>query len=108
MRPAAHLPQAGSPLLHAFSTSALAACEGVPRADPRGGLGAITSGLTRHEEDAMTTLRDDDIQTIPTDGEPLDSSADADGDDSDSTDADADDADSDGTDADDTDGTDGS
>jgi hypothetical protein len=54
----------------------------------------------------MTTLRDDDIQTIPTDGETLDPSADADGDDSDSTDADADD--SDGTDADDTDGTDGS
>ena len=56
----------------------------------------------------MTTLRDDDIQTIPIDRERLEPSADADGDDSDSTDADADDADSDGTDADDTDGTDGS
>jgi hypothetical protein len=56
----------------------------------------------------MTTLRDDDIETIPTDNERLEPSADADGDDSDSTDADADDADSDGTDADDTDGTDGS
>jgi hypothetical protein len=56
----------------------------------------------------MTTLRDDDIQTIRTDREQLEPAADADGDDSDSTDADADDADSDGTDADDTDGTDGS
>lgn len=51
----------------------------------------------------MTTLRDDEIQTIPTDPQRLEPSADTDGDDSDSTDADADDSDSDGTDADDTD-----
>jgi hypothetical protein len=56
----------------------------------------------------MTTLRDDDIQTITIGRERLEPSADADGDDSDSTDTDADDADSDGTDTDGTDGTDGS
>ena len=41
----------------------------------------------------MTTLRDDEIQTIATDGSRLETEADADGDDSDAADADADDAD---------------
>jgi hypothetical protein len=45
----------------------------------------------------MTTLRDDEIQTIASDTDPLEPSADADGDD---TDADADDADADADDAD--------
>jgi hypothetical protein len=47
----------------------------------------------------MTTLRDDEIQTV-TSGGRLEPSADADGDDTDSTDGDADDADSDAEDAD--------
>jgi hypothetical protein len=55
---------------------------------------------------AMTTLHDDEIQTIASGGQKLEPSADADGDDADPTDgdADADDADGDGTDGDGTDG----
>jgi hypothetical protein len=66
--------------------------------------------LTRHsdEEEAMTTLRDDEIQTLTTGVRKLEPSADADGDDADPTDGDADaddaDADGDGTDGDGTDG----
>jgi hypothetical protein len=52
------------------------------------------------EEEAMSTLRDDEILTVANGDRRLDPSADADGDDSDSTDADADDTDGD---ADDTD-----
>jgi hypothetical protein len=54
----------------------------------------------------MTTLRDDEIQTIATGDHGLEYEADADGDDADADDADADDADADDTDsdADDTDG----
>ena len=55
----------------------------------------------------MTTLRDDEIETIATGGSRLQIEADADGDDSDAADADADDADADDTDA-DADDTDGS
>jgi hypothetical protein len=51
------------------------------------------------EEEAMTTLRDDEIQTIAT-GSRLETEADADGDDSDAVDSDADDADADADDAD--------
>jgi hypothetical protein len=70
--------------------------------------------LVPTEEEAMTTLRDDEIQTIATDGSRLETEADADGDDSDAADADADDADADDADADtddadaDADDTDGS
>jgi hypothetical protein len=67
--------------------------------------------LPRHfeEEEAMTTLRDDEIQTLTTGVRKLEPSADADGDDvdptdgdadADDTDADADDADADADDAD--------
>ena len=51
----------------------------------------------------MTTLRDDEIQTLSTDGHRLDPRADADGDDTDTTDGDADDSDAGDADADDTD-----
>jgi hypothetical protein len=53
----------------------------------------------------MTTLRDEEIQTIATDGRRLEPHADADGDDTDTTDGDADDTDADDadSDADDTD-----
>ena len=51
----------------------------------------------------MTTLRDDEIQTLATDGRRLEPTADADGDDTDTTDGDADDTDSTDADADDTD-----
>jgi hypothetical protein len=47
----------------------------------------------------MTSLQDDEIQTIPTDGTRIDPQADADGDDTDTTDGDSDDADADDTDA---------
>jgi hypothetical protein len=48
----------------------------------------------------MTTLHDDEIQTIATDGgSRLDPQADADGDDTDTTDGDADDSDAGDTDA---------
>ena len=48
----------------------------------------------------MTTLHDDEIQTIATDGgSRLDPQADADGDDTDTTDGDADDTDAGDTDA---------
>jgi hypothetical protein len=64
--------------------------------------------LSRHsdEEAEMTTLRDDEIQTLTTGVRKLEPTADADGDDADPTDgdADADDADGDGTDGDGTDG----
>jgi hypothetical protein len=63
------------------------------------------------EEDAMTTLRDDEILTLATDGSRLEVEADADADDSDAddTDADADDTDADADDTDaDADDTDGS
>ena len=54
----------------------------------------------------MTTLRDDEIETIATDDQRLAYEADADGDDADADDTDAADADADDTDsdADDTDG----
>jgi ribonuclease E len=51
----------------------------------------------------MTSLTDDEIQTVPSDGRRLEPQADADGDDTDTTDGDADDSDADDTDADDTD-----
>jgi hypothetical protein len=51
-----------------------------------------------HEEDAMTSLQDDEIQTIPTDGTRIDPRADADGDDTDTTDGDPDDTDADDSD----------
>jgi hypothetical protein len=54
----------------------------------------------------MTSLQDDEIQTIATDGRRLEPQADADGDDTDTTDGDADDTDdtdADDADADDTD-----
>jgi hypothetical protein len=51
----------------------------------------------------MTTLRDEEIQTL-TSGGKLEPSADADGDDTDTTDGDADDTDGTDADADDTDG----
>lgn len=51
----------------------------------------------------MASLHDDEITTIPTDGQRLEPTADTDGDDTDTTDGDADDSDS--TDA-DTDSTD--
>jgi hypothetical protein len=51
----------------------------------------------------MTSLTDDEIQTLPTDGRRLEPQADADGDDTDTTDGDADDTDADDADADDTD-----
>ena len=51
----------------------------------------------------MTSLQDDEIQTIPTDGHRLEPQADADGDDTDTTDGDADDSDAGDSDADDTD-----
>jgi hypothetical protein len=66
--------------------------------------------LPRHfeEEEAMTTLRDDEIQTLTTGVRKLEPSADADGDDVDPTDGDADDTDTDADDADaDADDTDG-
>ena len=50
----------------------------------------------------MSTLRDDEIQTIEA-GEKFDPQADADGDDSDTTDGDADDSDAGDADADDAD-----
>ena len=50
----------------------------------------------------MSTLRDDEIQTIE-DGKRFDPQADADGDDSDTTDGDADDSDAGDADADDAD-----
>jgi hypothetical protein len=68
-------------------------------------------GLTPDQEDAMTTLRDDEIQTFATDGGTLEVEADADADDTDAddTDADADDTDADADDSDaDADDTDGS
>jgi hypothetical protein len=55
------------------------------------------------EEGAMTSLTDDEITTVPTDGRRLEPQADADGDDTDTTDGDADDTDADDADADDTD-----
>jgi hypothetical protein len=57
----------------------------------------------RNEEEAMTTLNDDEIQTIATDERRLEPRADADGDDTDTTDGDADDTDAGDADADDTD-----
>lgn len=51
----------------------------------------------------MTSLHDDEIQTIPTDGKRLEPQADADGDDTDTTDGDADDTDASDADADDAD-----
>jgi hypothetical protein len=51
----------------------------------------------------MTSLTDDEIQTVPTEGQRLEPTADADGDDTDTTDGDADDTDADDADADDTD-----
>jgi hypothetical protein len=51
----------------------------------------------------MTTLNDDEIETVVTDQPRLDVRADADGDDTDTTDGDADDADAGDADADDTD-----
>jgi hypothetical protein len=56
-----------------------------------------------HEEESMTSLTDDEIQTVPTDGRHLEPQADADGDDTDTTDGDADDTDADDADTDDTD-----
>ena len=51
----------------------------------------------------MTSLTDDEIQTVPADRQRLEPHADADGDDTDTTDGDADDTDADDADADDTD-----
>jgi hypothetical protein len=51
------------------------------------------------EEVAMTTLRDDEIETVVS-GSRFETTADADGDDTDPTDGDADDADADADDAD--------
>jgi hypothetical protein len=56
-----------------------------------------------HQEETMTTLNDDEIETVVTDQPRLDVRADADGDDTDTTDGDADDADAGDADADDTD-----
>jgi hypothetical protein len=47
----------------------------------------------------MTSLQDDEIQTVVTDGSRIEPQADADGDDTDTTDGDADDTDADDTDA---------
>jgi hypothetical protein len=58
---------------------------------------------TPHEEEAMSTLRDDEIQTFPRTGERLDPQADTDGDDTDTTDGDATDGDATDADADDSD-----
>jgi hypothetical protein len=70
---------------------------------------SVRGYLYADEEDAMTTLRDDEILTFATDGSRFEVEADADGDDSDADDADADDADADADDADaDADDTDGS
>jgi hypothetical protein len=52
-----------------------------------------------HQEEAMSTLRDDEIQTSPTTDERLDPQADTDGDDTDTTDGDATDADADDSDS---------
>ena len=51
----------------------------------------------------MTTLHDDEITTFATDGQRLEPTADADGDDTDTTDGDSTDTDSTDADADDTD-----
>jgi hypothetical protein len=61
--------------------------------------------LRRHsdEEETMTTLHDDEILTVGSDGSRLEPTADADGDDTDSTDGDADDTDGTDADADDAD-----
>jgi hypothetical protein len=49
----------------------------------------------RDQEETMTTLKDDEIETVTTDQPRLEPRADADGDDTDTTDGDADDADAD-------------
>ena len=85
---------------------------GVTLAD--GGVNPVTGERIVDEETcrartAMTTLRDDEIQTIETGREQFEPTADADGDDTDTTDGDdtdADDTDADDTDGDDADGTD--
>ena len=51
----------------------------------------------------MTTMRDDEIQTVESDDFKLEPTADADGDDSDTTDGDGTDADADDADGDDSD-----
>ena len=68
---------------------------------------AFRGYLYADEEDAMTTLRDDEILTFATDGSRFEVETDADGDDSDADDADDADADADDADA-DADDTDGS
>ncbi|MGH3077295.1 MAG: hypothetical protein ACRDPZ_03840 [Gaiellaceae bacterium] len=77
----------------------------------RRGRGSVFGQTDADEEDAMTTLRDDEILTFAGDGSRLEADADADGDDTDAddTDADADDTDADADDSDaDADDTDGS
>jgi hypothetical protein len=102
----------GLPLLALFGVVAVVFVPLIWCSEPaaHAGRASVLGQPHSHEEDVMTTLRDDEILTFATTSSRLEVEADADGDDSDADDADADaddtdaDADDSDADADDTDG----
>ena len=89
----------GLPIRALFGVVAVFLVPVICRSEGGAGVGFAARSTTR-EENAVSTLRDDEIQTIE-DGKRFDPQADADGDDTDGTDGDSDDTDgTDGGDAD--------